>query len=279
MRGLQVAAVVVAACSTNILVEASTDYGVFTPKKLALGSAPTIASTDYTKGFTLTAADPIATLDYDYEVAGLPYFVVSAVSNGPVDVEVKYSEQFAVLSTNFSDGPSQFATAVANSRRVETHRFTQEEIGATVTSMLSQPGQRWQTLRLLSGDSVTFEAVGLQASIEVIDDLATLPGKFSSSNAKYNEIWNLGARAVSAACLDAGSQISSWSASEENGTFVPGTRPGVSYKTWNLVTTRSSSRRRSSAAASGSTLATTSQPTEAPSCSTCRRSTPPTRPT
>ncbi|KAF1772283.1 Aldolase-type TIM barrel [Phytophthora cactorum] len=167
-------------------------------------------------------------------LAGLPYFVVSSVSDGPVDVEVKYSEQFPVLSTNFSDGPSQYATAVANSRRVETHRFTINEIGVTVTSMLSQPGQRWQTLRLLSGDSITFESVGLQASVEVIDDLSTLPGKFSSSNAKYNEIWELGARAVSAACLDAGSQVSSWESSEVNGTFVPGTRPGVSYKTWNL---------------------------------------------
>ncbi|POM78636.1 Glycoside hydrolase, partial [Phytophthora palmivora] len=188
--------------------------------------------------FTLTAQEPIATLDYDYEVAGLPYFVVSGVSNAPVDVEVKYSEQFSVLSTNFSDGPSQYATAIANSRRVETHRFTPNEIGLLVTSMLSQPGQRWQTLRLLSGESVTFEDVGFQASIEVIDDLSTLPGKFSSSNTKYNEIWELGARAVSAACLDAGSQVSSWmsswSASEENGTFVPGTRPGVSYKAWNL---------------------------------------------
>ncbi|KAE8896867.1 hypothetical protein PF005_g16135 [Phytophthora fragariae] len=205
----------------------------FSPKRLALGSAPTIGLANYTSGFTLTAAEPIATLDYDYEVAGLPYFVVSAVSNGPVDVEVKYSEQFSVLSTNFSDGPSQYATAVSNSRRVETHRFTEEDIGATVTSMLSQPGQRWQSLCLLSGDSVTFEAVGLQASIEVIDDLSTLPGTFSSSNTKYNEIWNLGARAVSAACLDAGSQISSWSASKRTGPLclvhaqVSRTNPGT----------------------------------------------------
>ncbi|KAG6617751.1 Glycoside hydrolase [Phytophthora cinnamomi] len=234
MRGFRVAVVVVALCTDSGFVDATTDYGVFTPKKLALGTAPAMGASDYASGFTLTAAEPIATLDYGYEVAGLPYFVVSAVSSGPVDVEVKYSEQFSVLSTNFSDGPSQYATAVANSRRVETHRITLDEINATVTSMLSQPGQRWQTLRLLSGDFVTFEAVGFQASIEVIDDLSTLPGTFSSSNTKYNEIWNLGARAVSAACLDAGSQISSWSASEENGTFVPGTRPGVSYKSWNL---------------------------------------------
>ncbi|KAH7476214.1 uncharacterized protein KRP23_6903 [Phytophthora ramorum] len=234
MRGLVSVVLALVAIYASSSVEAGNDYGVFTPKKIAVGSAPTMGSGAYANGFTLTADDPIATLDYEYEVAGLPYFVVSAVSNTPVDVEVKYSEQFPALSTNFSDGPSQFATAVANSRRVETHRFTEEQVGVTVASMLSQPGQRWQTLRLLSGDSVTFEAVGLQASVEVIDDLSTLPGTFSSSNAKYNEIWSLGARAVSAACLDAGSQVSSWSSSEENGTFVPGTRPGVSYKTWNL---------------------------------------------
>ncbi|KAL4175083.1 hypothetical protein KRP22_000056 [Phytophthora ramorum] len=234
MRGLLSVVLALVATYASSSVEAGNDYGVFTPKKIAVGSAPTMGSGAYANGFTLTADDPIATLDYEYEVAGLPYFVASAVSNTPVDVEVKYSEQFPALSTNFSDGPSQFATAVANSRRVETHRFTEEQVGVTVASMLSQPGQRWQTLRLLSGDSVTFEAVGLQASVEVIDDLSTLPGTFSSSNAKYNEIWSLGARAVSAACLDAGSQVSSWSSSKENGTFVPGTRPGVSYKTWNL---------------------------------------------
>ncbi|KAG6948273.1 hypothetical protein JG688_00015195 [Phytophthora aleatoria] len=173
-----------------------------------------MGSNNYTSAFTLTTENRVATLDYDYEVAGLPYFVVSSVSDGPVDVEVKYSEQFPVLSTNFSDGPSQYAMAVANSRRVETHRFTINEIGVTVTSMLSQPGQRWQTLRLLSGDSITFESVGLQASVEVIDDLSTLPGKFSSSNAKYNEIWELGARAVSAACLDAGISYKAWNLSD-----------------------------------------------------------------
>ncbi|KAG3070423.1 hypothetical protein PI125_g22982 [Phytophthora idaei] len=43
-----------------------------------------------TSAFTLTTENRVATLDYDYEVAGLPYF---------------------------SDGPSQYATDVANSRR------------------------------------------------------------------------------------------------------------------------------------------------------------------
>ncbi|KAK1941805.1 hypothetical protein P3T76_006869 [Phytophthora citrophthora] len=210
-------------------------YGVFTPKKFALGSAPTITGQSYSGGFTLSKDKPLATLDYDYEVAGLPYFVVSSVSNGPVEVEVKYAEQFPALSLNYSEGISQFITSTANSRRVETHRFTDSETGVMITSMLSQAGQRWQSLRLIKGDAITFETVGLQASVEVIDDLTTLPGKFSSSNAKYDEIWTLGARAVTAACLDAGSQVPSWSSSEENGTFVPGTRPGISYRTWNLT--------------------------------------------
>ncbi|KAH7476213.1 uncharacterized protein KRP23_6902 [Phytophthora ramorum] len=235
MRISSVALMLAPALAAVCVADNLDKYGVFTPKKIALGSSPSKDGLPYSGGFALTPDEPLATLDYDYEVAGLPYFVVSSVSNGPVEVEVKYAEQFPALSLNYSDGPSQFSTSTANSRRVETHRFTENEVGATTTSMLSQPGERWQTLRLLTGDSVTFETVGLQASVEVIDDLTTLPGKFSSSNAKYDDIWKLGARAVTAACVDAGSQVPSWSSSEENGTFVPGTRPGISYKTSNLT--------------------------------------------
>ncbi|KAF1795742.1 Six-hairpin glycosidase-like [Phytophthora cactorum] len=235
MRSIGVAVLLWSALGAVSLADNLDKHGVFTPKKIALGSVPSMDGQSYSGGFTLSAGEPLATLDYDYEVAGLPYFVASSVSNGPVEIEVKYAEQFPALSLNYSDGPSQFTTSIANSRRVETHRFTGDEIGATVTSMLSQPGQRWQSLRLLTGDSITFQTVGLQASVEVIDDLTNLPGKFSSSNAKYDEIWTLGVRAVTAACLDAGSQVPSWSSSEENGTFVPGTRPGISYRTWNLT--------------------------------------------
>ncbi|KAG6617773.1 Glycoside hydrolase [Phytophthora cinnamomi] len=203
MRNVALALALAAVCLADNLDK----YGVFTPKKIALGSTPSMDGQTYSGGFTLTSDEPLATLDFDYEAAGLPYFVVSSISNGTVDVEVKYSEQFPALSLNHSDGPSQFTTPVNVGNR----------------------------LRLLTGGSVTFEAVGLQASIEVIDDFTTLPGKFSSSNAKYDEIWKLGARAVTAACLDANSQLPSWSSSEENCTFVPDTRPGISYKTWDLT--------------------------------------------
>ncbi|KAG3050201.1 hypothetical protein PI124_g24114, partial [Phytophthora idaei] len=63
-------------------------HGVFTPKKIALGSVPSMNGQSYSGGFTLSAGEPLATLDYDYEVAGLPYFVASSVSNGPVEIEV-----------------------------------------------------------------------------------------------------------------------------------------------------------------------------------------------
>ncbi|KAE8896865.1 hypothetical protein PF005_g16133 [Phytophthora fragariae] len=212
MRSFGIALVLAPALAAVCLADNLDKYGVFTPKKIALGFVPSMDGETYSGGFTLTSDAPLATLDYDYEVAGLPYFVVSSVSNGPVDVEVKYAEQFPALSRNHSDGPSQFSTSTANSRRVETHRFSDSDAGPRSPPCSASP-----------------------ASIEVIDDLTSLPGKFSSSNAKYDEIWKLGARAVTAACLDAGSQVPSWSSSEENGTFVPGTRPGISYRTWNLT--------------------------------------------
>jgi hypothetical protein len=161
MRSIGVAIVLAPALAAVCLADNLSKYGVFTPKKIALGSAPSMDGQSYSGGFTLSADEPLATLDYDYEVAGLPYFVVSSVSNGPVEVEVKFSEQFQALSANYSDGLSQYSLSIANSRRVETHRFSDSDVGATVTSILSQGGERWQTLRLLTGDSVTFETVGL----------------------------------------------------------------------------------------------------------------------
>lgn len=56
-----------------------------------------------------------------------------------------------------------------------------------------------------------------------------LPGGFSSSNERYNEIWELGARAVSAACFPGGSYKSIWDISG-NGALIRGSRSGLSTK-------------------------------------------------
>ncbi|KAG6617801.1 Glycoside hydrolase [Phytophthora cinnamomi] len=134
MHNVGVALALAPALAAVCLADNLDKYGVFTPKKIALGSTPSMNGQTYSGGFTLTSDEPLATLDYDYEVAGLPYFVVSSISNGTVDVEIKYSEQFPALSLNYSDGPSQFTTSIASSLRVGTHRFTESDSDRFVRS-------------------------------------------------------------------------------------------------------------------------------------------------
>lgn len=205
---------------------------VFSPKKFALGSEPTLPTDSFQEGFELTAAQPLATLDYGYEVAGLPFFTVKDLS-GPVQIEVKYSEPFTALTRDTSDGPFSVSTSLSNTHRVETYELT--AAGETLAAKMNQAGQRWQTIRLIAGDSVTFETVGFTPTIDVHDTFDSLPGTFMSDNDKYNAIWDLGPRSLTAACLNNGSQVSSWSVDAENGTYVPGVRSGVSWKTWNLT--------------------------------------------
>jgi hypothetical protein len=173
--------------------------------------------------FTLDSTSSVATLDYGFEVAGYPFFEVLAV-NGTVQIEVKYSEPFAGLTQPFSDGPFPYAVGLSNSYRVETFIFN--DTGLT-TAFLLQGGQRWQSIRLLTNNSITFGQLGFKASIAPID-IDNLPGQFNCSNDIYNEIWKLGARAVSAACVEVGSQDKMWEISEDDGAFVRGMRPALS---------------------------------------------------
>lgn len=62
----------------------------FLPVGAAVGSLPTIKTTNATQGFLLSGGSPLVTLDFGHEVAGYPFFVVDAMS-GPAQVELKYS--------------------------------------------------------------------------------------------------------------------------------------------------------------------------------------------
>lgn len=62
-------------------------------------------------------------------------------------------------------------------------------------------------MRLLTNTTVTIRSVSFRSSVGAVDT-DNLPGRFHSSNSMYNKIWDLGARAVSLACYDAGSQKS-----------------------------------------------------------------------
>lgn len=166
--------------------------------------------------------NPVVTLDYGHEVAGFPYFQVSDVK-GPVQIEVKYTEQFDGLNHVWADGPYYFANGLSNSFRVETLNIMQP---GQLKSYFIQGGQRWQSIRVLTKGYITLTEVGFVPSVDHID-LDNLPSTFTCSNPKYNEIWKLGANAVAAACFDAGSQPSTWDVTEE-GAYIRGQRPGVS---------------------------------------------------
>ncbi|TGO36963.1 hypothetical protein BHYA_0110g00290 [Botrytis hyacinthi] len=193
------------------------------PLRIGLATEPTLSLSSGVK-FELTPSTPVATLDYGHEVAGYPYYDVAFIS-GKVQIEVKYSEEFNGLNTNFSDGPFPLAIGLSNTYRVETFELTET---GPFQAFLLQGGQRWQSIRLLTSGSVTFLTTGFTASVSDID-VSTLPGGFESDNVMLNDIWALGARASSVACIDRGTQGSMWEF-DMNGALVRGMKPGLTIK-------------------------------------------------
>lgn len=169
-------------------------------------------------------------------MAGWPWLDVQAVdlSSGPVQVELKYSEEYNGLNSALGDGPWLYSYGLMSSFRTETFNITQT---GQIQSYFLQSGQRWMSVTLLTGNSVSISAAGFEASVNVIEP-GDLPGTFSSSNATFDAVWGLGARAVQAACIDEGSQTSLWDISSE-GAYIRGQYPAVTSKStadWNLYT-------------------------------------------
>lgn len=165
---------------------------------------------------------PIATLDYGVEKAGCPFFEVESVS-GKVQIEVKYSEEFAGLNADFSDGPLVYAAGLSNTYRVETFEISHP---GPVEAHFFQEGQRWQSISLLITGHVVFKSVGLVPSTLDIGE-SHLPGYFNSSNADFNDIWWFGARAAALSCLEEASQQAMWEV-DQDGSLVRGMRPALS---------------------------------------------------
>ncbi|KAK6598866.1 RhaA is able to hydrolyze alpha-1 [Botrytis cinerea] len=172
------------------------------PVKIGLATEPTLPLSSGGR-FELTPSTPVATIDYGHEVAGYPFYDVEFIS-GKVQIEVKYSEEFIGLDTNFSDGPFPFASGLSNTYRVETFEVTET---GPFEAFLLQGGQRWQSIRLLTSGSVVFSTIGFTASVPDID--AT--------------------RASSLACIDRGSQGSMWEF-DVNGALVRGMKPGLTIQ-------------------------------------------------
>lgn len=157
-------------------------------------------------------------------MAGFPFLDVASLS-GPTQVEVKYAEQYPALANPNSDGPWTFANGLANTFRVETFNLT--GIGRR-QSFFIQGGQRWETVEILTDTTITFKSVGFNASSSHIE-ADDVPGQFHSSNPIYNGIWDLGARAVQAACIDAGNAVSTWQVTPD-GVLIEGQQTAQSQK-------------------------------------------------
>ena len=110
-----------------------------------------------------------------------------------------------------------------NSFRTET--FDVSDLGH-FQSYFIQGGLRWMSVTLITGYSLTINATGVEGSVK-IQDPSTLPGTFQASDDTFTEVWGLGARAVQAACVDAGSQKSTWDISSTDGAFIRGQQPSV----------------------------------------------------
>ncbi|KAG6355071.1 hypothetical protein INS49_004152 [Diaporthe citri] len=203
------------------LTRRSTD---FLPVGLALGQTPSVETNSFA-AFTLNQDTPLATLDYGIERAGYAFFAVSNLSQ-PVQIEVRYSEPFAGLSDPWSDGPFLFSPMLANHFRAETFNVT--ELGRLVAPLI-QGGQRWQSITLLTGGSISFESVGFEATVDPTA-VSNFPGTFDSSDEAFNEVWKLGAVAVSTACVEKGSQGAVWEVDSDKGVLVRSTKPAITLE-------------------------------------------------
>ncbi|KAK4553711.1 hypothetical protein LTR86_009209 [Recurvomyces mirabilis] len=183
------------------------EYGDVSPAKINLGSTISLdATTPYTNhSITLTPSAPFLTIDYGTETAGFPFVDVISLS-GPSQIEVKYSEQYHGLLEPQSDGPWVFFNGLSNTFRVETFNLTTT---GRSESFFIQGGQRWETVRLLTNTSITFSAIGMNSTAARVSP-SNIPATFTSSNGIYDEIYNLGARCVEVACVDAGNAVSTF---------------------------------------------------------------------
>ncbi|KAK4506260.1 hypothetical protein PRZ48_004225 [Zasmidium cellare] len=213
-------------CLLFTAVAGFVDYGDVLPESYAVGSGPTLdADSPYSDSHIALSSDkPYLTLDFATEVAGFPFFEVVSLS-APTQIEVKYAEDFTALDNPYSDGPWTFSNGLSNTFRTETFNLTEP---GRFESYFVQGGQRWMTARLLTSTTVSFAEIGFRSTAEHVATDSTI-GQFSSSNSVYDRIWDLGARVVQVACVDAGNAPSTWDITPD-GAFIRGQQTAQSAR-------------------------------------------------
>ncbi|KAF4620215.1 hypothetical protein G7Y89_g14606 [Cudoniella acicularis] len=195
------------------------------PVSYSIGTAqnPNLSTLATTSKITLTSLQPLLTLDYGTEVLGIPTLDVDEIS-GLAQIELRYSEEFAGLDNVNGDGPFNFANGLTNMFRAETFEIAKP---GNFQSYFAQGGLRWQSIRLLTNGSITISGAGLQGATILPSN--QLPGAFNSSNGLYEDIWNLGAKAVQTACVEKGGLKPTWDITDD-GALIYGQQTGQSVK-------------------------------------------------
>lgn len=183
------------------------NYGNVHPTRYSISTTPSLSdlSSFVNKTITLSLSAPLLTLDYGKEVAGFPYFHISALSDVS-QIEVAYAEEFDTLSEPESDGPWTFSNGLSNTFRVETFNITKQ---GYFESFFIQGGQRWESVRLLTNSTITIDGVGFRSTSQTTKE-SELPGHLSTDNEVYNRIFDLGGHVAQVACVDAGNAPSTW---------------------------------------------------------------------
>ncbi|TKA79701.1 hypothetical protein B0A49_01457 [Cryomyces minteri] len=203
---------------------------------MALNWLPPALPISYSGGsLTLDTSTPVLTLDYGADVAGFPFVEVALLTGSAAQIELKYSEPFDGLGMTFSDGPWLFTNGLVNSFRTETFNISQ---AGRTESFFLQGGQRWQTITLLTNTSVTIKSAGFRPSVD-IKPASSLPGAFSASIEDYTGFWDLGPRALQAACVEKNSQPSTWEVTSHGalirGQYTAQSAKGITFGNYTMA--------------------------------------------
>ncbi|KAJ9125064.1 hypothetical protein QFC22_000017 [Naganishia vaughanmartiniae] len=130
-----------------------------------------------------------------------------------------------------------FTNQLASNFRTETINVTDVVLnqGSMFESFFIQGSQRWQSVRLTQGSSLTLQSVGFRPTSATTAQqdskgnatVADTHNTFECSNDMYNRIWALGPKSLQHACVRAETQPSTWVLNTEqpdNGVFIRGQR-------------------------------------------------------
>uniref|UniRef100_A0A0K3CKK1 BY PROTMAP: gi/342321267/gb/EGU13201.1/ Catalytic activity: RhaA is able to hydrolyze alpha-1 [Rhodotorula glutinis ATCC 204091] n=1 Tax=Rhodotorula toruloides TaxID=5286 RepID=A0A0K3CKK1_RHOTO len=98
-------------------------------------------------------------VDYGRDVAGRPFFEVTALGSPYAQLEIKYTE----LSINYSDGPFPFSNGLSSEFRVETLNVTKT---GELASFFIQGSQRWESVKLIKGQGVEIKSAEFISSVD-----------------------------------------------------------------------------------------------------------------